>query len=229
MLKHAGTCVRELFQDTLFDEPVSAGAADEGQQGLNSAAPQARKSRSGYIALEPARSSCAGLPHQETATGRRLKYSRRERPLLPRNCGIPRLRCSVRTRQAGAPLARNGSGPTTSHPVASADLAARQRFWSSGGCPPTALITGGLQRWLPAGLCQHDFLRHEKTSFREQEVWDCSRGHFFDQIRLWFPKGESQTRGKSRRNTVTLAPALLGGTEETTRYTGGHRSGARAG
>jgi hypothetical protein len=44
-----------------------------------------------------------------------------------------------------------------------------------------------------------------KDEFREAQVWDCSRGHFFDQMRLWFRK-ENSTSGGKVDNTVTLSP-----------------------
>jgi hypothetical protein len=46
-----------------------------------------------------------------------------------------------------------------------------------------------------------------KDELHAAEVWDCSRGHFFDQMRLWFRK-ENLTGGGKLENTVTLAPAF---------------------
>jgi hypothetical protein len=46
-----------------------------------------------------------------------------------------------------------------------------------------------------------------KQEIRDSEVWKCSRGHFFDQMRLWFHK-ENATGGERVENTVTLSPAF---------------------
>ena len=46
-----------------------------------------------------------------------------------------------------------------------------------------------------------------KDELREAEVWNCSRGHFFDQMRLWFHK-ENAAGGERGENTVTLSPAF---------------------
>jgi hypothetical protein len=37
------------------------------------------------------------------------------------------------------------------------------------------------------------------------EVWDCSRIHFVDHVRLWFHKDSGSDSGKSRENLVTLS------------------------
>jgi hypothetical protein len=46
-----------------------------------------------------------------------------------------------------------------------------------------------------------------KQEIRDSEVWNCSRGHFFDQMRLWFHK-ENATGGERAENTVILSPAF---------------------
>jgi hypothetical protein len=58
----------------------------------------------------------------------------------------------------------------------------------------------------PAGFASTIFFG-TKDELREGEVWDCGRGHFFDQMRLWFGK-ENFTGRRKPENIVTLAPPL---------------------
>jgi hypothetical protein len=46
-----------------------------------------------------------------------------------------------------------------------------------------------------------------KQEIRDSEVWNCSGGHFFDHMRLWFHK-ENATGGERVENTVMLSPAF---------------------
>jgi hypothetical protein len=46
-----------------------------------------------------------------------------------------------------------------------------------------------------------------KEELREAQVWDCSRGHFFDHMRLWFGR-EGSIAAAGEENTVTLSAAF---------------------
>ncbi|MCU1329125.1 MAG: plasmid encoded RepA protein [Bryobacterales bacterium] len=46
-----------------------------------------------------------------------------------------------------------------------------------------------------------------KDDLREAQVWDCSRGHFLDHMRLWFGKDAAANQAKTD-NVVTLSPAF---------------------
>jgi hypothetical protein len=47
-----------------------------------------------------------------------------------------------------------------------------------------------------------------KEELREAQVWDCSRGHFLDHMRLWFGKEGASVPGTRAENSVTLSPAF---------------------
>ncbi len=164
-----------------------------------------------------------GLPNRKQPPETR-NYSRRNGHFFLEIVGHPDYGdFPVRTRQAGAPLARNGSGPTT---------VAGRAIWQRGErscvewgiCPPTALITGGCKMAF-GGSLPVQFSSARKTSFGNRKLWDCSHRTLFRPDAVVVPKARIPNPGKSRRTQGHPRTGILGGFEEPP-DTGGHRSGA---
>ena len=200
MLKHAGTCIPELFQNTLFDEPVSAGAIERANK--VELVRRRRQDNDQDISFGARPFILCGLPIRKLPA-EKLKYSRRNGCFFLEIVGHP---------DYGVPFGQDRLVLLWLATVAVRRQSPVVRFGSAAeilvewGMPTNGAHYRRLQDGFRRIFASTIFFG-TKDELREQEVWDCSRGHFFDQMRLWFRK-ENPKPGEKPENTVTLAPAF---------------------
>lgn len=197
MLKHAGELARELFQDTLFDPPPSRML----ERRLAAVVPvrENRQAHTQELSFGARPFILCGLPIRRLPAGTRA-YTRRNGRFFLEIVGHP---------EYGIPFGQDRlvllwlatEAVRTRNPAV--------RFESASQIlTDWGLSTGG------------EYYRRLASSFRrvfgstiffgtqadrgQSEVWDCSRIHFVDHVRLWF-QHESETHGRRRENLVTLS------------------------
>jgi hypothetical protein len=197
MLKHAGELARELFQDTLFEPPPSRVV----DQRLEAVVPvrENRQAHTQELSFGARPFILCGLPIRRLPVGTRA-YTRRNGKFFLEVVGHPHY---------GIPFGQDRlvllwlatEAVRTRSPVV--------RFESASQIlTDWGLTTGG------------EYYRRLASSFRRvfgstiffgtqaergrSEIWDCSRIHFVDQVRLWF-QHDCETDGRRRDNLVTLS------------------------
>ena len=221
MLKHAGTCVRELFPETLFDPPISEGAI--GKAGKIEIVRRRRDEHNQDVSFGARPFILCGLPIRRLPPGT-LKYSRRNGRFFLEIVGHP---------DYGVPFGQDRLVLLWLATAAVRQKSPVVRFGSAA----EILVEWGMQTNGSHYRRLHDAFRRvfastiffgTKDELREAEVWNCSRGHFFDQMRLWFnQQGEPHRRRERREHGHALA-GILGGTPDSS-DTGRYGSGAGAG
>lgn len=200
MLKHAGACARELFQDTLFDPPAPVRALQRAD--TVEVVRHRRASCDQEVSFGARPFILCGLPIRRLP-GQTLKYSRRNGRFFLEIVGHP---------DYGVPF-----GQDRLVLLRLATVAVRQknpvvRFGGAAeilvewGMPTNGAHYRRLQDAFGRVFASTIFFG-TKDDLRQGEVWDCSRGHFFDHMRLWFRK-ETITGGEKTENCVTLSPAF---------------------
>jgi len=197
MLKHAGELARGLFQDTLFD-PCPSHVVE---RRLEAVIPvrENRQAHTQELSFGARPFILCGLPIRRLPAGTRA-YTRRNGKFFLEIVGHP---------QYGIPFGQDRlvllwlatEAVRTRSPVV--------RFESASQIlTDWGLTTGG------------EYYRRLASSFRRvfgstiffgahadrsrSEVWDCSRIHFVDKVRLWF-QHDCETDGRRRENLVTLS------------------------
>ena len=200
MLKHAGTCVRELFPDDLLIPPPSSSVLGKAEQ-IESIR-RRRDTQDQDVSFGARPFILCGLPIRRLPP-QTLKYSRRNGRFLLEIVGHP---------EYGVPFGQDRLVLLWLATAAVRQKSPVVRFGSAA----EILVEWGMQTNGSHYRRLHDAFRRvfgstiffgTKDDLREAEVWNCSRGHFFDQMRLWFHK-ENSTGGKKGENTVTLSPAF---------------------
>jgi hypothetical protein len=200
MLKHAGTCVRELFQDSLFDQPVSTVAVEKASK--IELVRRRREDRDQDVSFGARPFILCGLPIRRLPQDT-LKYSRRNGRFLLEIVGHP---------DYGVPFGQDRLVLLWLATVAVRQQSPVIRFGSAAEIlVDWGMATNGAHYKRLQGAFRRVFASTiffgTKDQLREGEVWDCSRGHFFDHMRLWFRK-ENSTGGGKPENTITLASAF---------------------
>jgi hypothetical protein len=197
MLKRAGELAHELFQDTLFDPPPSGVV----ERRLEAIVPvrENRQARTQELSFGARPFILCGLPIRRLPAGTHA-YTRRNGRFFLEIVGHP---------EYGIPFGQDRlvllwlatEAVRTRSPVV--------RFESASQIlTDWGLTTGGEYYRRLAGSFQRVF---GSTIFfgtypnrGRSEVWDCSRIHFVDHVRLWF-QHDSDTDGRRRENLVTLS------------------------
>jgi hypothetical protein len=200
MLKHAGTSVRELFPETLCDRPISEGAI--AKAGKIEVVRRRRDEHNQDVSFGARPFILCGLPIRRLPSGT-LKYSRRNGRFFLEIVGHP---------DYGVPFGQDRLVLLWLATAAVRQKSPIVRFGSAA----EILVEWGMQTNGSHYRRLHDAFRRvfastiffgTKDELRDAEVWNCSRGHFFDEMRLWFNK-ENSTRRERAENTVTLSPAF---------------------
>jgi hypothetical protein len=200
MLKHAGTCVRELFQDTLFDTPAATAAIEKAnrievvRRRLDDQVQDVSFGARPFI--------LCGLPIRRLPS-QTLKYSRRNGRFFLEIVGHP---------DYGVPFGQDRLVLLWLATVAVRQRSPVVRFGSAA----EILAEWGMQTNGAHYRRLQDAFRRvfastiffgTKEELREARVWDCSCGHFLDRMRLWFGK-DGSIAGAKAENIVTLSPAF---------------------
>ncbi len=200
MLKYAGTCFRELFQETLFDAPAPVVALEKA--GKIEVVRRRRDAQDQDVSFGARPFILCGLPIRRLRSDC-LKYSRRNGRFFLEVVGHP---------DYGVPFGQDRLVLLWLATVAVRQCSPVVRFGSAA----EILVEWGMQTNGSHYRRLQDAFRRvfastiffgTKEELREAQVWNCSRGHFLDHMRLWFGK-ESSIAGARAENTVTLSPAF---------------------
>ena len=200
MLRHAGACVRDLFQDSLFDATISVAAVQMASR--IELVRRRREERGQDISFGARPFILCGLPIRRLPP-ETLRYSRRNGRFFLEIVGHP---------DYGVPFGQDRLVLLWLATAAVRQQSPVIRFGSAAeillewGMPTNGSHYRRLQDAFRRVFACTIFFG-TKEELREGEVWDCGRGHFFDQMRLWFGK-ENFTGRRKPENIVTLAPAF---------------------
>jgi hypothetical protein len=200
MLKHAGACVRELFQDSLFDEPVSAPVVQ--RAGRIEVVRRRREENDQDISFGARPFILCGLPIRRLPP-ESLSYSRRNGRFVLEIVGHP---------DYGVPFGQDRLVLLWLATAAVRQQSPVVRFGSAAeillewGMPTNGSHYRRLQDAFRRVFASTIFFG-TKDELREGQVWECGRGHFFDQMRVWF-RNENFTGRRKPENVVTLAPVF---------------------
>jgi hypothetical protein len=200
MLKHAETCVRELFQKTLFDQPPSVAGIEKANR--VEIVRRRRDEHNQDVSFGARPFILCGLPIRSLPKDT-LKYSRRNGRFFLEIVGHP---------DYGVPFGQDRLVLLWLATVAIRQQSPVVRFGSAAeiliewGMPTNGAHYRRLQDAFRRVFASTIFFG-TKEELREAQVWDCSRGHFLDHMRLWFSKeGSPASRYTTQENTVTLSP-----------------------
>lgn len=199
MLKHAGSCARELFHDSLFDPPCPIPEIQKAEKiGI---VRRRREEHDQDVSFSARPFILCGLPIRRLPT-ETLKYTRQNGRFFLEIVGHP---------DYGVPF---GQDRLVLLWLATAAVRTRSpvvRFGSAGevlvewGMP----TNGSHYRRLQEAFCRvfvSTIFFGTKDEMQQAEVWDCGRGHFLDHMRLWFRNDGA--RDRRTENIVTLSPAF---------------------
>jgi hypothetical protein len=200
VLKHAGSLVADLFPEILLDPPVSVPPFQKADR--IEAIRHRRDERNQDVSFGARPFILCGLPIRRLPPGQ-LKYSRRNGRFFLEIVGHP---------DYGVPFGQDRLILLWLATAAVRQKSPLIRFGSAAeilvewGMPTNGSHYRRLHEAFRRVFASTIFFgtREER---REAVVWDCSRGHFLDQMRLWFHK-DAATAGRRDENTVTLSTSF---------------------
>jgi hypothetical protein len=199
MLKHAGSCARELFDRSLFDPPAPIPEIEKAEK--IAVVRRRREEHDQDVSFGARPFILCGLPIRRLPADT-LKYARRNGRFFLEIVGHP---------DYGVPFGQDRLVLLWLATAAVRRKSPVVQFASAGeilvewGMPTNGSHYSRLQEAFCRVFASTIFFG-TKDEMQEGEVWDCGRGHFLDHMRLWFRNHGSTSR--RTENVVTLSPAF---------------------